>query len=54
MPSLPLLTLDGGLGKDLQPLQGGAVPVARVKLALAFEDNQLCPSSPWLPPAAGK
>lgn len=41
MPSLPSLTLDGGLAKGLQPLQGGAVPAARVKLALALEDSQV-------------
>ena len=40
-PASPLLTLDGDLAKDLQPLQGGAVPLARVKLVLAFLDSQL-------------
>lgn len=37
----PLLTLDGDLAEDLQPLQGGAVPPARVKLVLALLDSQL-------------
>ena len=37
----PSLTLDGDLAKDLQPLQCGAVPPARVKLVLALLDSQL-------------
>lgn len=39
--SLPLLTLDGDFAEDLQPLQGGAVPPARVKLVLALLHSQL-------------
>lgn len=56
MPGLPLLTLHGGLAKDLQ---GGAVSV---KLALALEDSRIHASlhrlhgfvASWLPPTTGK
>lgn len=37
----PSLTLDGNLAEDLQPLQGGTVPPARVKLVLALLNSQL-------------
>lgn len=52
----PSLTLDGDLAKDLQPLQGRAVPPARVKLVLALLDSQLrtslhCIHGFHLPPA---
>lgn len=39
--TFPSMTLDGGRAEALQPLQGGAVPAARVELVLALEDSQL-------------
>lgn len=49
----PSLTLDGGLAKDLQPMQGGAVPEASDTGAgiQGQKAPHLASPPPWLPPA---